>query len=84
MSRRTVWWIVAAAVLVHAGLFLLFGQMKALPQTHRTPAPKANFGYQEQAYDDPKTGERVTFREIRVSTKLADPATLPPTPVPKP
>ena len=78
MSRRTILWIVLAVVAVHLGLFYLFGKMRALPKVKHIPPP--NFGYKEEVYENPKTGERTIYREIRVSTKLADPAKLPPPP----
>jgi hypothetical protein len=79
VSRRTIVWIVLGAVIFHLGLFLLLGRMRALPKTRQVPPP--NFGYKEEVYDNPKTGERTIYREIRVSTKLADPKKLPPPPV---
>jgi hypothetical protein len=78
VSRRTVLWIVVGAVLFHAALFLVFGRMRALPKTKYIPPP--NFDYREQVYENPRTGERTVFREIEVSTKLADPKKLPPRP----
>jgi hypothetical protein len=81
VSRRTILWIVASAIVLHLGLFLIFARMPALPKVKYIPPP--NFGYKEETYDDPKTGERTIYREIRVSTKLADPEKLPP-PAPAP
>ena len=74
MSRRSVYLIVAVAVLFHVGLFAIFGRMRALPKNRYIPPP--NFGYAEETYKDVQTGEKLTYREIRVSTKLADPATI--------
>ena len=31
MNRRTIFTIVLGAIVLHAGVFLLFGQMRALP-----------------------------------------------------
>ena len=83
MSTRVKFWIVSTVILIHAALFLTLGRARALPRAHRIP-PRAtpNFAYDEDVVENPKTGERTVYREIRVSTKLADPATLPPPPVP--
>ena len=70
MSRRTLFRIVLGVLVAHAGLFLLLGQMRALPKMRYVPPP--NFGYKERTYIDPVTGEKEIHREIRVSTKLAD------------
>ena len=60
--------------MCHVALFAIFGRMRALPKSHYIPPP--NFGYAEETYKDVQTGEKLTYREIRVSTKLADPATM--------
>jgi hypothetical protein len=79
VSRRTIFWIVALVVLAHVGAFLLIGQMRALPKARYIPPPAPpNFGYREEVETDPQTGERTITREIRVSTKLADPRLLKP------
>ena len=83
MKRRTVYTIILGVIVLHAGLFLLFGQMRALPKTRYVPKP--NFGYKEEYHEDPKTGERTVYRQIRVSTKLTDRDKLKePEPDPKP
>ncbi len=70
MSRQTWITVVLGVLVFHAGLFLLFGQMRALPKMRHIPPP--NFGYKERTYIDPQTGEKEIHREIRVSTKLAN------------
>ena len=70
-DRRTTLWIVLAIVALHAGAFLVFGRMKALPDARYIPPP--NFGYREETYQDARTGEKSVYREFRVSTKLAGP-----------
>jgi len=70
MKRRTLFTIIGGVIVLHAGLFYAFGQMRALPKTRYIPPP--NFGYKEETYQDPKTGERTIWREIRVSTKLTN------------
>lgn len=71
MKRRTVIRIVIGVVLLHGAIFLVLAQTRALPKTRYIPPP--NFGYKEEYYDDPKTGVRTIWREIRVSTKLSNP-----------
>jgi hypothetical protein len=70
MKRRTIFSIVLGVIVLHVGMFMLFGQMRALPKARYIAPP--NFGYQLEYYDDPKTGERTLWREIRVSTKLSE------------
>jgi len=74
VSRRTLILIIVAAILFHVGLFYFFGRSPALPKARYIPPP--NFGYAEQSYRDAESGEKITYREIRVSTKLVDPETL--------
>jgi len=79
VKRRTTLWIVFAVVLAHVAAFLVLGRMRALPKARFIPPP--NFGYKEEVYEDPKTGDRTIYREFRVSTKLAEtpkPKTSPP------
>jgi hypothetical protein len=66
--------IIAAAVLLHVGLFYVAAHTSALPKTRQVPRP--NFTTEEQVYTDSTTGEKLTYREIKVSTKLADPAMI--------
>lgn len=70
MKRRTILWIVFAVVIVHVAAFLVLGRMRALPKARFIPPP--NFGYKEEVYEDPKSGDRTIYREFRVSTKLAE------------
>ena len=79
MSRRVKFWIVAAVLLLHGGLFYALSQLRPPTKARSvTPRPTPNFAYDEDIVTDPQTGRRTIYREIRVSTKLADPATLPP------
>jgi hypothetical protein len=82
VSRRTLIAIVAAVIAVHVGLFLVVGRMRALPKEHYIPPP--NFGYKAEIYENPKTGEKTIWREIRVSTRLTPRSSLPPIPTPVP
>ncbi len=78
MSRRTILWVVLGVIAAHIGFFAVFSRMRALPKMRYVPPP--NFGYKEEVYQNPKTGDRTIYREIRVSTKLVDPSKLPPRP----
>ncbi len=40
------------------------------------PGAAANFTSNEEVYSDTTTGEKITYREYKVSTKLADPAMI--------
>jgi hypothetical protein len=73
-------WIVAGVIVLHVAAFFVFGRMRALPKARYIPPP--NFGYREEVYEDPKTGDRTIYREFRVSTKLAEPKGPPATTAP--
>jgi hypothetical protein len=74
VNRQTVIIIIAVVVLLHVGLFYVAAHTRALPKVRAVPRP--NFNLSEQTYRDSTTGEKLTYREISVSTKLADPATI--------
>jgi hypothetical protein len=74
MSRRTIVIIISVVVLLHIGLFYVAAHTRALPKVRVVPRP--NFTTDEQVYRDSTTGEKLTYREISVSTKLADPAMI--------
>ncbi|HEV7404695.1 MAG TPA: hypothetical protein VGO11_17270 [Chthoniobacteraceae bacterium] len=74
MSRRTIFYIIAAAILFHVGLFYLASHTRALPKVRQVPRP--NFIGNEMVYEDSTTGEKIVYREYKVSTKLADPAMI--------
>lgn len=74
MNRRTIFYIIAVAVLFHVGLFYLASHTRALPKVRQVPRP--NFTNNEEVYHDSTTGEKITYREFKVSTKLADPAMI--------
>lgn len=71
MSRRTIFYIIIGAVLFHVGLFYIASHTRALPKTRVIPRP--NFTTNEQVYSDTTNGDKITYREFKVSTKLADP-----------
>ena len=75
MSKRTLWYIIMGAVLLHAGLFLYLGRFRALPKADYRP-PQENFGYREVVRTDMKTGERTVTQEYTVSTRLVTPEEL--------
>jgi hypothetical protein len=69
-------WIVLGAIAFHLGLFIWLAPVHPVPKVKYVPPP--NFGYKEIVYENPRNGEKTTYREITVSTKLADPKKLPP------
>jgi hypothetical protein len=73
MSRRTIFYIIVAAVLLHVGLFY-FAAHTSVPKVRQVRRP--NFTSNEEVYSDTTTGEKITYREYKVSTKLADPAII--------
>ena len=72
MNRQTIIIVITVVVLLHVGLFYFASRTPALPKARVVPRP--NFTTEEQVYIDSTTGEKITYREIKVSTKLADPA----------
>jgi hypothetical protein len=74
MSRRTIFYIIAVAILLHVGLFFVASRTRALPKVRLVPRP--NFTINEEVYRDTTSGEKVIYREFKVSTKLADPAMI--------
>jgi len=80
MSRRVLIWVVAGAVCVHAGVFLLIANMKPLPEIpYIAPRKKPNFTAAELVITN-EAGERTRIREFTVSTKLTE-TDRPPFPV---
>ena len=75
MNFRILCCIVLGVFTAHLGLFMFLVHLR--PQVKSAPAPKPNFTVVSQTYVDAETGEKTVYREITVSTKLAD---LPPPP----
>lgn len=71
MNRKQIALIVIAVILLHAGLFWAVSNTKPLPKKPYIPPP--NFSAKEATWVDEKTGEKITYREFKVSTKLALP-----------
>jgi hypothetical protein len=58
---------IAGAAVVHIIAFVIMANWRVEKPRH---IPRQNFnGYEEITYDD-KTGEKITYREFVVSTKL--------------
>jgi hypothetical protein len=74
VNRQTVIIVVVVVLLVHVALFYAAVHMRSLPVVK--PVPRPNFGESAQVYIDAETGQKFTYREIHVSTKLADAETL--------
>ena len=74
MNFRILCCIVLGVFTAHLGLFMLLMHLR--PEAKSPPPPQPNFTSVSQTVVDQKTGERTIYREITVSTKLAD---LPPT-----
>ncbi len=74
MNRQTILIIVGVVALVHVVFFYLATRTPARPKTKSVLRP--NFNVSEKAYTDAETGEKFTYREISVSTKLIDPEVL--------
>jgi len=74
MNRRTLFGIILAVAALHGLLFWLVADHNPLPKTTFIPPP--NFVSKEAEWSDPQSGEHGTYREYKVSTKLAMPDAL--------
>lgn len=70
MNFRILCCIVMGVFTAHLGLFMFLMHMR--PRAKFTSPPPPNFTSVSQTVVDQRTGERATYREITVSTKLAD------------
>ncbi len=72
MSRRVILWIVAGAICLHAGVFLLIANLKPLPELpYIAPRKKPNFSASELLITN-EAGESTRIREFTVSTRLTE------------
>lgn len=55
--------------VAHLGLFMLLDHLE--PKPKYIPPPKPNFSARSETVIDSDTGERLVYREITISTKLA-------------
>ena len=55
--------------VAHLGLFMLLDHLE--PKPVYIPPPKPNFSARSETVIDADTGERLVYREITISTKLA-------------
>jgi len=74
MNRRQIKLLVLAVVMVHLLLFWWISGTNPLPKTPFVPPP--NFIAKEATMVDKDTGDRTTYHEYQVSTKLAMPDAL--------
>jgi hypothetical protein len=78
MDLRLLFCIAMGVFVAHLGVFMIIEQLH--PKPHIAPPPKPNFSAKSTTVVDPKTGEKIIYREITVSTQFA-PAS--PTPAPE-
>jgi hypothetical protein len=71
MNARLFLCIAMGVGVAHLGLFMLLSHLR--PQVH-TRIDEPNFKVRSQTVRDAATGERITYREITVSTRLPTPA----------
>ncbi|HEX8311758.1 MAG TPA: hypothetical protein VF614_10595 [Chthoniobacteraceae bacterium] len=71
MSPKIVACIVMGVFTAHLGLFALLSHLR--PKPPKMPPPlERNFRSREATVEDPSSGEKTTYREITVSTRLAE------------
>jgi len=71
MSRRQIALLVLFVALLHGGVLLFFAKSRSLPSKQAVPRPE--FVAKEARWVDEKTGEKLVYREFRVSTRLSEP-----------
>ena len=77
MNFRLLLCIAMGVFTAHLGVFMLLSNLRPAPRAPRPPRP--NFSAKATTVVDAETGEKTTYREITVTTKLAPgPATPPP------
>ena len=77
MNFRLVLCIALGLFTTYIGVFMLVRQLRPAPRAPLPPKP--NFSAQATTVTDAETGEKITYREITVTTKFApSPATPPP------
>lgn len=74
MNRQTIIIVVTVVALVHLAFFYAATHMK--PRIEARVIPRPSFGVKEESYRDAETGEKLTYREIRVSTRIIEPAEM--------
>ena len=72
MNLRLIFCVGMGVFTTYMGLLMLVWHFQAKPKYELPPKP--NFTARSQEVVDPKTGEKTIYREITVTTKLAEPA----------
>jgi hypothetical protein len=81
MNARLFFCIALGVFTAHIGVFMLLSHLRPGPKRVLPPAP--NFSAKAATVVDPETGEKTTYREITVSTKLAPRSPQPPPETPR-
>ncbi len=71
MNLRLLLCIAMGVFVAHIGVFMLISQIRPKPKF--VPPPPPNFSARERVVVDAETGEKTIYREITISTKLANP-----------
>ena len=73
MSWRTWFYVITLVLLLHGVAFYFLGHPRPVPKTRQVPKP--NFTFQEKSFENSPDGNRTIYREFKVSTRIAEPAT---------
>ncbi len=73
MNAKLVGSIAMGVFVMHIAVFMIIARVRMNSQPPFVPPPEPNFRVAEKVIVDPETGKKTTYREIHVSTKLADP-----------
>lgn len=73
MNARLILCIAMGVLVMHIAVFMIVVRIRLDSQPPFIPEPEPNFRVAERVIVDPETGKKTTWREIHVSTKLADP-----------
>ena len=76
MNFRLLLCIALGLFTTYLGVFMLVRQLRPAPRAPLPPRP--NFSTKATTVTDVETGEKVTYREITVSTKFAPGSATPP------
>ena len=81
MNFRLVLCIALGLFTTYIGVFMLVRQLRPAPRAPLPPKP--NFSAQATTVTDAETGEKITYREITVTTKFAPGPATPPAEKPR-
>ena len=76
MNFRLFLCIALGLFTTYLGVFMLLRQLRPAPHATRPPPP--NFSAKATTVVDAETGEKITYREITVTTKFAPGSATPP------